>query len=310
MVNPAFRVIEPPLPLRVPTVSALLTTKVPPLTVIAAVSAIAEPPLRVKVPELTTASPENVLAPVKAREPDPAFVSPNPAPEITPPTVKVPPLTVICRLAFITTAPVPRFRFWVPVKAKSPFQFCVLLLRVTDPAVVLSRIPPVIVSVPVPAAAALLRLIVPALRVSPPPKVFAPERVSAPDPSLVTVPVLVAIGSATVMLPAPPKVRFWVPVIALPLATSRLRVPASELIRVVPANVTAPETVLSPLTFRKAPPELTPVPVRFKASAVLMPPVSSSAPPLFTAVLPAVVPSALLWLARRMPPLLTVVVPL
>ena len=41
---------------------------------------------------------------------------------------------------------------------------------------------------------------------------------------------LVAIRSATVIFPNPPKVTLWVPVIALPLATSRVNVPLSELI--------------------------------------------------------------------------------
>ena len=41
---------------------------------------------------------------------------------------------------------------------------------------------------------------------------------------------LVAIGSATVILPDPPKVKLKVPVIAFPLPTSKVKVPASELI--------------------------------------------------------------------------------
>jgi hypothetical protein len=58
---------------------------------------------------------------------------------------------------------------------------------------------------------------------------LAAENVNIPDPSLVNVPVLVAIGSVTVIFPAPPKVKLCVPVIALPL-TSRVNVPLSELI--------------------------------------------------------------------------------
>ena len=61
-----------------------------------------------------------------------------------------------------------------------------------------------------------------------------------PDPSLVNVPVLVAIGSATVILPEPPKVVLKVPVIALPLATSKVKVPASELILESEASVIGP----------------------------------------------------------------------
>ena len=59
---------------------------------------------------------------------------------------------------------------------------------------------------------------------------FVPDKVAVPDPSLVNVPVLVAIGSATVIFPAPPRIKLKVPVIALPLATSKVNVPESELI--------------------------------------------------------------------------------
>jgi len=52
--------------------------------------------------------------------------------------------------------------------------------------------------------------------------------------------VLVAIGSATVILPEPPKVVLKVPVIALPLATSKVKVPASELILESEASVIGP----------------------------------------------------------------------
>ena len=66
------------------------------------------------------------------------------------------------------------------------------------------------------------------------------DKVNVPDPSLVNVPVLVAIGSATVVLPDPPKVMLYVPVIALPVATSNVNVPESELIRESEACVIAP----------------------------------------------------------------------
>ena len=66
----------------------------------------------------------------------------------------------------MATAPVPRFRSFVPVKAKSPFQFCALLfVRVIAAPLVLSMVPPVMVSVPVPMAVAELMLIWPALSV-------------------------------------------------------------------------------------------------------------------------------------------------
>ena len=48
---------------------------------------------------------------------------------------------------------------------------------------------------------------VPAFIVVLPVYVFVADKVNVPDPSLVNVPVLVAIGSTTLILPAPPKVR-------------------------------------------------------------------------------------------------------
>ena len=83
-----------------------------------------------------------------------------------------------------------------------------------------------------------------------------------PLPSFVSVPVLVAIGSLIVMLPAPPSVRLYVPAIALPAETSNVSVPESELIRLALCNVIAPAKVLLLTTFRSAPPLETPVPFR------------------------------------------------
>ena len=56
------------------------------------------------------------------------------------------------------------------------------------------------------------------------------NKVNVPSPSLVNVPVLVVIGSATVVLPAPPKVKLNVPESTFPLATSKVNVPESEFI--------------------------------------------------------------------------------
>ena len=67
------------------------------------------------------------------------------------------------------TAPVPRLRPFVPVKAKLPFQFWVLLLvRVILEPLVLLRLPPLMVSAPVPMAVELLSTKVPLLSVVPP----------------------------------------------------------------------------------------------------------------------------------------------
>ena len=126
------------------------------------------------------------LAPLRISVPAPALVRPNVLPPIAPPTVRLPPFTVTVRLALIVTAPVPRFRSLVPVKVKLPFQCCaLLLLRVMAPPLVLSIVPPATVKVPVPGAAALLRLSVPPFSVRPPLKVFAPESVSTPVPAMV-----------------------------------------------------------------------------------------------------------------------------
>ena len=51
---------------------------------------------------------------------------------------------------------------------------------------------------------------------------------------------LIAIGSATVIWPDPPKVILKVPAIALPLATFKVNVPESELILESEACVIAP----------------------------------------------------------------------
>ena len=90
---------------------------------------------------------------------------------MAPPTVHaLAPLMVIVRLAFIITAPVPRFKELVPVNIKSAFQFIKLLLDNVTPAVVLSIITPVVamVNAPVPSAVLLLMFKVPPLRVVPP----------------------------------------------------------------------------------------------------------------------------------------------
>ena len=100
--------------------------------------------------------------------PVPFLVRP-PLLEIEPPTVRLPPLTVTVRVAFMATLPVPRFRSPAPVKAKSPFQLCALLVEsvMADPLVLLS-VPPLIVSVPLPSVEALLIFSVPELSVVPP----------------------------------------------------------------------------------------------------------------------------------------------
>ena len=70
-------------------------------------------------------------------------------------------------------------------------------------------VPPLIVNVPatVPRACALLIFNVPALNVTPPVKVFTPERVHIPASCLVTVPLVVPIILSMLPPCAPPKVK-------------------------------------------------------------------------------------------------------
>ena len=108
VVRPAFRTTDPPLPARLPIVSAVLTCSVPAvvaveLTTTAPVLAMAFPPDSAKMPFVTVVTPVNVLAPDRVSVPVPIFWMPL-APEITPlnaplPMLRLPPDSV--------TAPVP-----------------------------------------------------------------------------------------------------------------------------------------------------------------------------------------------------------
>ena len=98
--------------------------------------------------------------------------------------------------------------------------------------------PELTVTEPVPKAPLVIAPVdeIPAFRIPfemvvPPEKVLAPDKVSVPVPSLVKVPLPVAIGSFTAISPLPPKVTLiLLAVIPLPLATSKVNVPLSELI--------------------------------------------------------------------------------
>ena len=59
-----------------------------------------------------------------------------------------------------------------------------------------------------------------------------------------------------------------------------------------PVRVTKPVTAFTPDKLRNAPADETPVPVTEIASATVMSPLNSKAPPLATVVPPAVVPKA------------------
>ena len=133
-----------------------------------------------------------------------------------------------------------------------------------------------------------------------------PDKVNVPDPALVKLPVLVAIGSATVILPAPLNVIAKVPVIALPEATLKVNKSVSDAIVVAAAIVAKPVRLLLPLMLRIAPPSLTPAPLTEMASAIVIPPCKPSVAPEATVIPPADVPPAPLW-ARTKVPLLIVI---
>ena len=92
-------------------------------------------------------------------------------------------MTETMREALIVTAPVPRFKSLVPKNVIVPFQLCALVVaRVIAPPLVLSMVPPVVISGPLPRAYAWLILRVPAeLRVVPPAKVLLPASVAVPE---------------------------------------------------------------------------------------------------------------------------------
>jgi hypothetical protein len=75
------------------------------------------------------------------------------------------------------------------------------------------------VIVPVPKAAAVVPRSVPALTVTPPEKVFAPESVSVPVPSFVMAPVVVPMIPVIEVLPDPVTMKLWV----APLTAPRVR---------------------------------------------------------------------------------------
>ena len=75
------------------------------------------------VPALKVTPPSKLLLPDNARVPAPALMIPKPLPKIDPPSVKVFAVTVIVKLAFKLTSPVPMFNELLPAKVKLPFQF-------------------------------------------------------------------------------------------------------------------------------------------------------------------------------------------
>jgi len=113
---------------------------------------------------------------LRARVPTPSFVK-LAAPETSPLKVSVLPFTVTVLFPGRATAPVMDIEL-VPAKVRSDVN--VRTLVAVNAEAEASRVPPFTVIAPVPAAAALPNLKVPLDTVSPPVKVFAPERVNVP----------------------------------------------------------------------------------------------------------------------------------
>ena len=124
---------------------------------------------------------------------------------------------------------------------------------------------------------------------------MAATRSSVPEPDLVTVPVPVAIGSDTVVLPVPSNVNANDPAMAFPEATLRSNVDEPTEVTVLAAvNVMGLVIVFAPSAERSAPLP-PPVPAMSIAVSAIVKPVAcdnSSRAPLATDVPADVAPSA------------------
>ena len=94
---------------------------------------------------------------------------------------------------------------------------------------------------------------------------------------------------------------------ALPLATLKVNVPAVLPMVVAAPNVTKPVIVLEPLLLRIAPSPPTPVPLAVLiASAIVIPPCNTSVAPAEIETPPALVPTAPLFAAIKVPAVIEV----
>jgi hypothetical protein len=126
--------------------------------------------------------------------------------------------------------------------------------------------------------------------------VLLASSVKVPVPYLLTSPVDVAIGSWIATFPSPAKFRLNVPVMALPAATSNVRVPSSDWMREFAVRVTSPTMEFTSAAavdkLRIAPSVPTPFPAMLKASAIeIAVPLRWIEAPLEIVVEPALVPS-------------------
>ena len=137
------------------------------------------------VPALIVTGPVKLLAAPSTKAPAPALVNPS-VPAISvmlPPTVNLPPLTVIVRTVPPVTvevaAPVPKFKSLGPLKVISAFQFWAgLETSVTVWPLVLPMVPPLMVS-PTPKAAIIIHIQRAGIQRRPPEKLLLVEIVKA-----------------------------------------------------------------------------------------------------------------------------------
>ena len=138
-----------------------------------------------------------------------------------------------------------------------------------------------------------------------PVNVLLPLRYKLAKPVLVKLPVLVAMTPPTVRLPSVCSAKPKAPVKALPVLGVMDKESLSTCISVAAPKVMPPVSALAPDKLRTAPLLEIPVPESVRASASVMPPESSSAPPL-TVVPPAAVPKPPEFVTRNTPPLMVV----
>ena len=123
---PVLPVILPLVNVSAPILSVYAPAEfnIPPFTVTDPASAKTFDAANETVPAFMFKPPLNVFAPLKAKVPFPALVNELLDPEIMPPIVKVLAfaVTVLLALAPKATVPVPKFKAFVPVNAKSPPQ--------------------------------------------------------------------------------------------------------------------------------------------------------------------------------------------
>lgn len=238
---------------------------------------------------------------LKARVPTPSFVK-LAAPETSPLKVSVLLFTVTVLFPGRATAPLMVIEL-VPAKIKSEVKVSTLVA--VNAAAEASRVPPLTVIAPVPAAAALPKLNVPLDTVSPPAKVFAPERVNVPvlltepapemipeevPPAMVAV-FVVAIDSAPPLRVEMVALSFAVNVppdiVVTVAAPVEVTVPAESVPMVaVPAIFVVPAEIV--VTFALLEKVLVPAPAKLVAAIEPVVPVKLTLPALVT--VPTVIP--------------------